>query len=81
MTQEETILARLRAGETITPRDAFLRHGWLAMHSVAASLRAKGHNVVCELQTNGKQRWGAYSIPAPSVRVRAVISDDDVLAA
>lgn len=65
MSQASEILARLRAGEVITPRDAFARHGTLALHSVIAELRRRiepGLEIACELKTKGSKRWGEYRL-------------------
>lgn len=60
MTQCEAILAHLRAGHSITPAQAYERFGCLALHSRAAELRSRGHDVVCQIRTRGTQRWGEY---------------------
>lgn len=66
MSQVSDILARLRRGETITPRDAYERHGCLALHSAAAEIRKlvapEGLDVECKMIARGGRRWGEYRL-------------------
>lgn len=62
MTQCQTILAHLEAGNTITPAEAYELCGTLALHSRISELRHT-HDIHCELVTvaSGK-RVGRYSL-------------------
>lgn len=62
MSQETDILARLQAGETLTPADAYERHGCLALHSRIASLRDQGWDIRCHIMTRNGKRWGCYRL-------------------
>lgn len=62
MTQSDAVLAHLRSGKTLTPRDAYLLYGCLALHSRAAELRAAGHDIHCRIVVNGRQRYGEYKL-------------------
>lgn len=62
MSQAEQILAYLITGATLTPLDALQRFGCLALHSRAAELRRRGHNVRCTIRQQGTKRWGEYSL-------------------
>lgn len=60
MTQAERILEYLRAGNQITPAEAYEKFGCLALHSRIAQLRGEGHNIACRMVTRGPKRWGSY---------------------
>lgn len=66
MSQSSEILERLYAGETITPADAYARHGTLALHSIVSELRNQvrplGYHIECTLIANGAKRWGEYRL-------------------
>jgi hypothetical protein len=63
MSQCETILSHLEAGNTIMPAEAYVMCGTLALHSRIAELRGRGYVIECELITvpSGK-RVGRYSM-------------------
>lgn len=60
--QSFRILEYLRAGNTLTPLDAFHRFGTLALHSRCSELREAGWPVVCELIEVGGKTVGKYSL-------------------
>lgn len=62
MSQADTILARLQAGETITPARALELTGSLACHSRIAELRARGYRIECKMRTGNGRRWGEYRL-------------------
>lgn len=66
MSQCESILEHLRAGHALTPREAFMRFGTLALHSRIAELREQGHDIVCRVVRDGQQKWGEYRLCAVS---------------
>ena len=60
MSQCETLLNHLRAGNRVTPASAYALCGTLALHSRIAELRAAGHQIEGRIITEGKKRWGQY---------------------
>lgn len=52
----------MQAGNSITPREAYLRFECLALHSRIAELRERGIEIDCEIVVDGKKRWGRYSV-------------------
>ena len=63
MTQCDAILAHLRAGNTITPAEAYALCGTLALHSRISELRADFHDIHCELiRTPSGKHVGRYSL-------------------
>ena len=57
------IMAHLRAGNTLTPAEAYERFGSLALHSRIAELRGRGHNIECELvEVQSGKRVGRYRL-------------------
>ncbi len=62
MSQSEAILTYLLTGASLTPLEALDRFGCLALHSRAAELRRRGHNVRCTIRQQGTKRWGEYSL-------------------
>jgi len=61
MSQDDQVLEWLKSGRAITPAQAHTLCGTLALHSIIARLRARGHVIDCEIQSNGKSRWGLYT--------------------
>lgn len=62
--QTDIILAHLKTGAKLTPRDAFRLFGCLALHSRVAELRARGHLIHCRMVYEGASHWGEYSLAA-----------------
>lgn len=60
--QADKILAYMKAGNTITPRDAFRLFDCLALHSRIAELRGRGIAITCTMKTVGKKHFGEYSL-------------------
>ena len=60
--QTETILEHLKAGNSITPAEAFRLCGSLALHSRIAELRARGFNVRKVMVSSNGKRYGSYSL-------------------
>lgn len=65
MSQNEAILEYLRAGNTITPAEAYSLCGSLALHSRIAELRAGGYRIDGEIRTGNGKRWGEYWLAIP----------------
>ena len=65
MSQNETILSHLEAGNTITPRLAYTLCGSLALHSRIAELRAQGHRIDMAMRSQGRMKWGEYWLAIP----------------
>lgn len=65
VSQAAEILARLQGGETVTPADAYERHGCLALHSRIAQLRGEGWDIRCHIMTRNGRRWGEYRLRGP----------------
>ena len=62
MSQCTQILEHLKAGNTLTPNEAYLRFGTLALHSRVAELRERGYAVTCRLiEVGDGKRVGLYS--------------------
>ena len=63
ISQCDTILAHLQAGNTITPAEAYALCGTLALHSRISELRADFHEIHCELiRTASGKHVGQYSL-------------------
>ena len=62
MTQTETILAHLQAGNSITPIDALREFGVFRLAARINDLREAGHDVDMVWETDGDKRWGRYSL-------------------
>ena len=62
MSQCGAILERLLLGESITPADAYQRHGCLALHSRIAELRQRGYQIDCRIVVKDGKRWGEYRL-------------------
>ncbi len=62
MTQVEAIRDHIKRFGMITPAEAYSLYGCLALHSRAAELRDMGEDIVCTIRTNGRKRWGEYSM-------------------
>lgn len=63
MTQNETILAHLKTGQTITPMLAYELYGCLALHSRISELRRAGHTIYCRhMTTDTGKRYGLYRL-------------------
>ena len=63
ISQCDTILAHLQAGNTITPAQAYALCGTLALHSRIAELRADFHDIRCDLiRTPSGKHVGRYSL-------------------
>ena len=60
--QCDKILTHIRRYGFITPLQAFLSYDVLAMHSRAAELRERGHNIRCKIVVKGGRRWGSYRL-------------------
>ena len=58
--QCDRILAYLRRGRSLTPLSAYKLCGTWAMHSRAAELRARGHNIRCRVVNKGRVKHGVY---------------------
>ena len=65
MSQNDTILAHLQAGNTITPAEAYAMCGSLALHSRIAELRSNGVRIDMEMRSEGRKRWGEYWLAIP----------------
>ena len=65
MSQCSAILAHLKAGNTITPAQAYERFGSLALHSRISELRDVGYRIEMELRSAGGKRWGEYRLAQP----------------
>ncbi len=63
--QDAVILARMRSGASISPRDAYHLCGCLALHSAVARLRKAGFDVRCKMRSANGKRFGSYTIAAP----------------
>ena len=72
MSQTADILARLVAGERVTPADAYERHGCLALHSRIAEIRDMGYGVRCRIVTASGRRWGEYSLDTATAEIDAL---------
>ena len=67
--QCDHILAILRTGRALTPLDAYVLVGTLAMHSRAAELRERGHDIRCEMvKVASGKRVGSYYLAPPEQR-------------
>jgi len=64
ISQADAILAHLRAGNTITPAEAYSLFGCLALHSRIAELRERGHVIACRIVQAGRKHFGEYRIAA-----------------
>ena len=65
LSQCNYILAHLRAGNTLTPAEAYERFGSLALHSRIAELRERGLKIECELvEVPSGKRVGRYKLVA-----------------
>ena len=62
MTQTETILAHLQAGESITPLDALRDYGCFRLAARIKDLRDAGHDVQMVLEGDGEKKWARYSL-------------------
>lgn len=62
LSQNETILAHLQAGNTITPAEAYALCGSLALHSRIAELRRLGYPIDGRISTRDGKRWGVYRL-------------------
>ena len=60
--EDDLILGHMQSGKTITPKDAFLLYGCLALHSAASRLRKDGHQITCVMRSGNGKRWGEYSL-------------------
>jgi hypothetical protein len=65
MTQTETILAHLQAGESITPIDALRDYGCFRLAARIKDLRDAGHDVDMVLEGDGEKKWARYSLRRP----------------
>ena len=58
MSRTANIYAYLADGHALTAFTAAKKFGTLAMHSRAAELRARGHQIEClEVKRNGRRVW------------------------
>ena len=63
ISQCDSILAWLAAGNTLSPAEAYERFGTLACHSRMAELRERGHLIECELvRVPSGKTVGRYSM-------------------
>lgn len=63
MSQCTKLLEHLKAGNSITPAQAYELCGTLALHSRIAELRGRGHAIDCELvETPSGKHVGCYTI-------------------
>lgn len=65
MSQNAIILSALLRGESITPARAFELCGSYACHSRIAELRERGYSIDCRMESDGRRRWGVYSLRRP----------------
>jgi len=65
MSQNDTILAHLQAGNTITPAEAYAMCGSLALHSRISELRAAGYRIDSAMRSEHGRRWGEYWLTIP----------------
>ena len=65
MSQNRILLEALLRGESITPARAFELCGSYACHSRIAELRARGYRIDCRMESDGRRRWGVYSLMPP----------------
>lgn len=62
MSQDDTVLQALKAGEVLTPALAWDRWRMTALHSAIARLREKGHDITCTMRSGNRKRWGEYRL-------------------
>jgi len=60
--QNQTILAHLKEGKTITPIQALNAYGCFRLASRIHELRTEGHNIECKFDSDGEKRWGVYKL-------------------
>lgn len=65
MSQTDTILAHLEAGNTITPTEAYAMVGSLALHSRIAEIRERGYTVQKAMHHDHGRTWGEYWLSIP----------------
>lgn len=61
-TQAAQILAHLRAGNSITPMEALDLFGCFRLGARIYDLKAEGHDIITEFETDGEKRWAKYSL-------------------
>jgi len=62
MSQTAAIAQHLEAGHTITPAEAYVQFGCLALHSRIAELRDQGYRVEKIMHHEHGKKWGEYFI-------------------
>ena len=63
MSQSEAVLQHLQSGKTLTPLDAYLLYGTLALHSRVSELRERGFSIECEMVKVPSGKWvGSYKL-------------------
>ena len=65
MTQCESILAWLEAGNSLTKAQAFSMGWGLSLNSRVAELRERGHDIVCHTHKVGGKPVYFYRLKAP----------------
>lgn len=72
MSQCSVLLDRMRAGQTVTPDDAYRLVGSHACHSRMAELRGRGWPIQCVMiETANGARVGCYSLPESHIKREA----------
>ena len=63
VTQCGAVLGHLQSGKTLTPMEAYVLYGTLALHSRVAELRSRGHDIACKLvKVPSGKTVGEYSL-------------------
>ncbi len=65
MSQSDIILAHLEAGNTITPKEAYVLVGSLALHSRIAELRHRGYAIDSVTRRENGKNFGEYFLAVP----------------
>lgn len=60
--QNEEILAWLKAGKSITPLEALERFGCFRLGGRIYELRAEGHRIVTDMVTKNGKRYAEYKL-------------------
>ncbi len=61
-TQAAQILAHLRAGNSIAPLEALDAFGCFRLGARIYDLKAEGHSIITEWESDGEKRWAKYSL-------------------
>jgi hypothetical protein len=65
-TQCEAIMARLKAGRTLTPADALNDFGCFRLAARVNDLRAQGHDILTIRESQGEKCFARYQLRTPS---------------